>query len=243
MISDETLLLYYYDDGLTTDERREVESALLADADLSRKYQEYCRQLETFRQARDVEAPEHSRKRWHDALDRAARVEEQKSAKSPRSFHLGSFAWGGAIAATLALVIGIYFSGKPDAVIPVAEPVVSAVEQPLSIIPAAFTRGLELHIRDSQSELSQLPLAAADNKNDLLLQIIQQNRVFERAADSNNAPDVARLLRAFEPILMRLASDDIAPEDAEALRAQLSFELQVMLTKLQRRTSDDKQTI
>jgi len=243
MISDETLLLYYYDDGLTPEERRDVESTLRADADLSRRYEELCRQLESFRQTGDVEAPEQSRNRWHDALDRAVRVEEKKSAKSPRSFHLWSFAWGGAIAATLALVVGLYFSGKPDVLLPVDEPIVSVIEQPLSVIPAAFTRGLQLHIRDSQSELSQLPLAAADNKSELLLQIIQQNRVFERAADTNNAPDLARLLRAFEPILMRLASDDIAPEDAEALRAQLSFELQVMLTKLQRRASDDKQTI
>ena len=50
------------------------------------------------------------------------------------------------------------------------------------------------------------------------------------------------MLRAFEPILLRLAADDIAPEDAEALRAQLAFELNVMLTKLSRKPSKETQT-
>jgi hypothetical protein len=51
------------------------------------------------------------------------------------------------------------------------------------------------------------------------------------------------VLRAFEPILLQLSEQDIAPEDAEALRAQLAFELQVMLTKLSRDASEVSQTI
>jgi DNA-binding FadR family transcriptional regulator len=76
----------------------------------------------------------------------------------------------------------------------------------------------------------------------LILQIIEQNRLFERAAEQNNSQSLARVLRAFEPILLRLAADDIAPEDAEALRAQLAFELNVMLTKLSRDTSKETQS-
>ena len=73
----------------------------------------------------------------------------------------------------------------------------------------------------------------------LVLQIIQQNRLFEQAADRNDADNLARVLRAFEPILLRLAATDIAPEDAAALREQLAFELKVMLTKLERDTSKE----
>jgi DNA-binding FadR family transcriptional regulator len=58
----------------------------------------------------------------------------------------------------------------------------------------------------------------------------------------NDSQNLARVLRAFEPILLRLAADDIAPEDAEALRAQLAFELDVMLTKLSRGSSNKTQT-
>jgi hypothetical protein len=53
---------------------------------------------------------------------------------------------------------------------------------------------------------------------------------------------VARVLRAFEPILLQLAATDIAPEDAEALRAKLAFELNVMLTKLASQSSNETHT-
>jgi hypothetical protein len=72
--------------------------------------------------------------------------------------------------------------------------------------------------------------------------LIEQNRLFEKAAAQNNSPKLVRVLRAFEPILVQLASDDIAPEDAEALRAQLAFELNVMLTKMTRDSSDGRQS-
>ena len=76
-----------------------------------------------------------------------------------------------------------------------------------------------------------------------MMQIIDQNRLYERAAELNGAPEIARVLRAFEVILVRLAEQDIAPEDAEALRAQLGFELKVMLTKMSRTTSKEAETI
>ena len=75
------------------------------------------------------------------------------------------------------------------------------------------------------------------------LQLIEQNRLFEQAAEHSNAQNLARVLRAFEPILLRLASEDIAPQDAEALREQLAFELQVMLTKLSGTPSEKAETI
>jgi hypothetical protein len=37
---------------------------------------------------------------------------------------------------------------------------------------------------------------------------------------------------------MRLAAEDVTAEESEALRAQLAFELNVMLTKLTRETSE-----
>ncbi len=69
-------------------------------------------------------------------------------------------------------------------------------------------------------------------------QIINQNRLFERAAEQNDADDLARVLRAFEPVLVRLAEEDLSDAEAEALRAKLAFELNVMLTKLSRDASN-----
>ena len=76
----------------------------------------------------------------------------------------------------------------------------------------------------------------------LILRIIEQNRLFESAANNSNSLKLARVLRAFEPVLLRLAADDLAPADAEALRAQLAFELNVVLTKLAAESSDDSLT-
>ncbi len=66
--------------------------------------------------------------------------------------------------------------------------------------------------------------------------------VVETVAERNDAPELARVLRAFEPILLQLAATDVAPEDAEALRAKLAFELNVMLTKLARVSSNETHT-
>ena len=66
--------------------------------------------------------------------------------------------------------------------------------------------------------------------------------MFENAAANNDADDLARVLRAFEPILLRLAADDLAPEDARALQDQLAFEMNVMLTKLAVDPSDQTET-
>ena len=113
----------------------------------------------------------------------------------------------------------------------------------MTSVPASFTRGLQVYLQDSQAEIGRLPLDSDANRSLLVMQIIAQNRLFEQTAARNNSPDLARVLRAFEPILLRLASEDLSPEDAAALRAQLAFELNVVLTKLVRDTSYDAQTI
>ena len=243
MISDETLILYFYDDGLTPDERRDIQAALLADIDVAARYATICRGLQGLQTTGEHKAPDHAVRRWHDSIDRAARLQHARDDKPGRSFHLLSFAWGGALAAALALVIGIYFFAQPQPEVASNDPVAQIEAAEAATTPVAFTRGLKVHLRDSQAELSRLPTQSVDDRMMLLLQIVEQNRVFELAADTNNAPDVARLLRAFEPILLRLAADDIAPEDADALKVQLAFELKVMLTKLERLSSEEDRII
>jgi hypothetical protein len=146
------------------------------------------------------------------------------------------------VTAALAIGIGIGFMISGDRNNDLFEPtmrVVNTTVQP-SLVPASLTRGLQVHLRDSRRQLVSLG-DTTDNRA-LILQIIEQNRMFEMAADRSNAPQLARVLRAFEPILLQLAATDIAPEDAEALRAQLAFELNVMLTKLASKSSDALQT-
>jgi hypothetical protein len=77
----------------------------------------------------------------------------------------------------------------------------------------------------------------------LILHIVQQNRLFARAATENESPELSRVLRAFEPILVRLADEDLAPEEAQRLQDQLVFELNVMLTKMKQTPSDRTESI
>jgi len=181
--------------------------------------------------------PEHFVHQWHAAIDDAAALERGRL-QAPRRDRRWIGFFGLAVTAALALGIGIgtlIGEDDRDAGIETAQPMMTA-----DVTADAFSRGLQYYLRDSRAQLVSL-----DTETDatmLVLEIIAQNRLYERAAEQHDAPRVARVLRAFEPILLRLAADDIAPQDAEALRAQLAFELNVMLTKLARDASDQTHT-
>jgi len=187
----------------------------------------------------DVHAPPPATvQRWHDSLDDAAAQEQAAARPAGRNFHPMSFVMGLAIAATLALGIAIgVFVGDDDTAGHVP---VTTMQASAGGMPDAFSRGLQVHFRDSRKQIMDLP--DSEDRTMLVLRIIEQNRMFENAANSSDAPKLARVLRAFEPILLQLAADDIAPADAQALQAQLAFELNVMLTKLNVESSDDSHT-
>ena len=179
------------------------------------------------------EPPKHLVEQWHAAIDEAAALERGRQAQPVQGWRAGPFFLGMAVTAALALGIGIgFFAGDNGTTVTAPAPVESSV---------AFSRGLQYHLRDSRAQL--VSLEEETDATMLVLDIIAQNRLYEAAAEKNNSPRVARVLRAFEPILLRLAADDIAPEDAAALRDQLAFELDVMLTKLARDASDETHTI
>jgi len=182
------------------------------------------------------EAPAHLKQQWHNAIDDAAALEQGRQRAPDTGWHPGSFFWGMAISAALALGVAIGFLITDDNS-DVAVPLVASNSGQPGATPAAFTRGLHEHFRTSRQQLTNID--ESEDPTMLVLRLIEQNRLFESAADQNNAPQLARVLRAFEPILLRLAATDIAPEDAEALRAQLSFELNVMLTKMAKQSSDE----
>ena len=178
--------------------------------------------------------PAHLKQQWHAAIDEAAALERGRQQEPRHRWSPGLGFLGVAVTAALALGVGIgvFLNEKP------AEVVAPTVAQASS--GEAFSRGLQYHLRDARTQLVSL-----DGESDttmLALEIVAQNRMYVRAAERNNAPSVARVLRAFEPILLELAADDVAPEDAEALREQLAFELNVMLTKLARDASDKTHT-
>ena len=230
-MKEDTLILYYYKDGLSEDERRRVEAAINDDAALAARYDELCLQLNGLAENDTPAVPVHTVKRWHDAIDREAHLERgRKQQPRRRTFSGYSFAWGAAVAAVLVVGISLTMTRT--------EPVIEAP----AALTSAFTRGVQVHFRDTYGRLASMPVESAADRTQLVLQIIEQNRLFERAAEQNASDDLARVLRAFEPILVRLAAEDITPQEAEALRAQLTFELNVMLTKLSRDSSNETGT-
>ncbi|HNP62725.1 MAG TPA: hypothetical protein PKH39_02260 [Woeseiaceae bacterium] len=181
-------------------------------------------------------APSHLVQQWHNAIDDAAALERGRDSVQQRAWSPGFLFWGMAVTAALALGVAIGVFVSNDATQTELPLVAHNPAQPVAV-PAAFSRGLQYHLRDSRQQLSAMDVES--DRTLLVLQLIEQNRLFENAADKNNAPNLARVLRAFEPILLRLAATDIAPEDAAALKAQLTFELNVMLTKLANEPSDE----
>ncbi len=241
-MNDDKLTLYYYKDGLTQNERLEVTNALAADANIAARYKALCEALSQMRDADPESISTDMMHRFHDTIDRASNLERgAASGKSP-PVHFWSFFWGAAVSAALAIGVGIgvWYSGAGVVGPDLGVPYVVDITPQDDVVPVVFQRSIQNYLRESGREITELPMDAEADRLMLILRLIEQNRLFEKAATQNHSPDLARVLRAFEPILVRLASDDIAPEDAEALRAQLSFELNVMLTKLTRDTSDGR---
>ena len=183
-------------------------------------------------------APAHLKQQWHDAIDSAAAMERGKTQSPASAWHPASVFLGMAIAAALALGIGIgYFMADEGSSDYAPDVQVADVPAHSGVLPASLSRGVQVHFRDSREQLLSLPDPA--ERTLLVRQIIEQNRLLESAASKSNAPRLARVLRAMEPVLLQLAAEDLDPADAEALLSQLAFELNVMLTKLATESSDD----
>ena len=247
-MNDDKLTLFYYKDGLTQAERLEVTNALAADTELAARYRLLSNSLSQLSDAEPGAVTPDMMQRFHNTIDRAANMERGATSKTSPPVHFWSFFWGAAITAALALGIGIgvWFGAdvEPGPDDGLGRNLIVDVTPQTDVVPVVFQRSITNYFRESQRDITDLPMDAETEADRLILilRLIDQNRLFEKAAVQNNSPDLARVLRAFEPILVKLAANDIAPEDAEALRAQLAFELNVMLTKLTRDTSDGRQT-
>jgi hypothetical protein len=235
-MNDEKLTFYYYNDGLTREERQQIASMLAIDAGMAKRYQEISRELDQLAARSDVQPPPDMVERWHGSLNRAVRSEAIESRKP--AVHSWSFFLGVGVTAALAIGIGIGLLISNDrTTIPVDAGIMAASA------PNAFVRGLQVHLRESEQNLSTTPISTSADRTTMIMNIINQNRRYEKVAEQNDAQNLARVLRAFELVLVQLAADDIAPQEAEALQAKLLFELNVVLTKLAREPSDEPLSI
>lgn len=186
------------------------------------------------------EAPAHLKQQWHDAIDDAAALERGRTPTRNTGWHPGSFFWGVAVTAALAVGIGIgYFASDEQNNRPGQELATVASVEPGGV-PSPLYRGMQAYLRESGRYLAGVGYGAGEQE--LVLQILEQNRLFEIAAEQSGSAELARILRAFEPVLVQLAVADLTHDEAEALRARLEFQMKAMLTKLATDPSDETHT-
>jgi hypothetical protein len=235
MISDDDLLLYYYRDGLDAAERARIGTALAQQPELAQRLHRLVAQLDTVAEMPEVPVPPHIEQRWQSALERAASQNKYLAAAKTGSRFRAGYRWQSlALAATVAAIaILVTFqmstqSRRNQASNDVPPPAQVAASTPESV---AYERGLKWHLANTEQRLASLDNAQPDERARLIEAIIEQNRMYALAADRANEPDLARVLRAFTPLLESLATDR---RDADAGDIdQLSFELRVVRARLQ----------
>ncbi len=244
MINDEDLVLFYYRDGLSEDEVHEIRSALTTNEELARRYSKLRTDLSQWHTP-ILELPRNQAvNRWHRTIEQAASTQQIRKSQDKKPLHLFSFTWGAALSAMLMLGIGIgVLIDRPDNDHPATAALYPGQnEHALRLPKSSLARGLQVHLRQSQYDL-RLPVDGSTERSELLLSIIAQNKLYIRIAERDRAMDLARVLRAFEPILIRLAALDASNSEARKLNDQLNFEFKVVLTKLARRSSEKTNSI
>ena len=223
MISDDDLLLYYYRDGLDAAERARIGAALAEQPELARRLHALVARLDAAAALPEVPVPPQTQQRWQAALDRAT-SERRVAPERPRSFsqpRWQAFAAAAAVA-VIALVFGIQ---KPMVPKSVPTPETNAAASNTS----AYENGLKWHLASTERRLASLNEATPEERARLVETIISQNRIYALAAERAGEPQLARVLRAFTPVLESVA--DGGGQTAGSVE-QLSFELRVMQARL-----------
>ena len=224
MISDDDLLLYHYRDGLDAAERTRIGAAISNDPALAQRLQGLVARLDAAAEMPEVPVPADVQQRWEAALEREARKDVVSvAARVPRAARFFTqLQWPVAAAvAVLAIVVTLHIATRstPEQTAGAAAPVEAS----------AYERGLKWHLASTEQQLAGLDSAKPEERARLIEAILVQNRMYALAAERAGEPQLARVLRAFAPILEGLAQGG---GDSSADIAQLSFELRVMQGRL-----------
>ncbi len=227
MIRDEELLLYHYGEGLDPAQRAQIAAQLRADAGLVLRFRQLLADLEAVSSQLQVAAPASTRARWSAHLQAAAAAEARSMRKRPM---WGAPRWGLVLATLAALGVGIRI-GSDMQMTPVVpdEPLVAVTD---SATQGSFERGLRLHLAQTERLLVGLDSTDPATRAGLLSEVIEQNRLFARAATLANEDRLARVLRSFDALLVEMASESVDSTALQSNSDRLGFELAVMQTKL-----------
>jgi len=236
MISDDELLLYYYRDGLDAAERARIGAALSEHPEIAQRMQGLVARLDAAAAMPEVPVPPEVQQRWRAALECAAQQGDQREVRAPRRLFT-EHRWPMAAAAAVAIVALtlVVQLAKPPAPEQTAEVVTPAPAADAS----AYERGLKWHLASTEQQIAGLGSATPEERTRLIETIVAQNRIYALAAERAGEPQLARVLRAFAPVLQSMAQEG---GDSSASIAQLSFELRVMQGRLGADSSSDNQS-
>lgn len=232
MISDDDLILYHYRE-LDAAERARIGAALTEQPELARRLHALVARLDAAAALPEVPVPASTQQRWQSAL---ARVTGESRAAAPaparRPFFM-QMGWQAAAAAVavVALTLTIQKVMQPALNQTPDNPVTASTQESTSASEAsAYEHGLKWHLASTERRLASLGDATPEERAQLIEAIIGQNRIYALAAERAGEPQLARVLRAFTPILESAA--DGGSEATASSVAQLSFELRVMQARL-----------
>ena len=229
MITDDDLLLYYYRE-LDPADRARIGAALGEQPELARRLHALVSRLDAAANIPEVPVPAQVQDRWAAALDRAAT--QTRVAAAPRRFS-APLIWQAAAAAVtvFALIFSIQrvMQSPPEQVVENTTPTQSGNDTG-SDKGTAYENGLKFHLASTERRIASLGEATPEERARLVETIISQNRMYALAAERAGEPQLARVLRAFNPILEDLANGRSGSTAADV--AQLSFELRVMQARL-----------
>ncbi len=233
-VSDDELVLYLYDDGLDPAHRAELTRRLRSDLDLARRYQQLRAELSALPAGTEQRPADAAMARWKLRLDQRA-----AAPVPPRSAAHWRMAFAGATLVLLGVAVGTRLGEQATVAAPAPVPAVAAAES----AGPALSRGLSSYLGDARLVLADLPADDPQRRRELVDEIIEQNRMYARAAQAQGDERLARVLRAFEPVLLALAEPPSAADGDLGARSQIDFELGILQTKLTRSPSKIVQTL
>lgn len=238
MISDNDLLLYYYRDGLDAAERARIAAALSEQPELAARLHRLVARLDAAAAVPDIPVPPHVQRRWQVALEHAAATDAAAERKAPKG-RLARPRWrlAAAACAVALLIVTVKVATPPAPEIltehhgPGETPATSTEAGSL-----AYERGLRWHLASTEKQIGNLGEITDAERRQMIDAIIEQNRLYAIAAERANEPQLARVLRAFTPLLEQVAQEGSARSAGEV--AQLHFELKVMQARLNAATTE-----
>jgi hypothetical protein len=229
MISDDDLLLYFYRDGLDAAERTRIGTALAEQPELAQRLHRLIGRLDAAAAMPEVTVPAQTQQRWRAALEQATSVPEIRQMQP----HRGRFTmatWLSAAAVMVLTISVVFHFARNEPAELTAEVTPPGTSQDAGAAQAsAYERGLKTHLASTEQQLASLESAQPEERARLVDTIVEQNRIYALAAERAGEPQLARVLRAFTPILEGLRQND---SDPAASVAQLAFELRVMQGRL-----------